>query len=148
MLEVETRKKRGRLYTLLAAMHSGSLGVELVPSVKALAEEVLALQNFPETLPPPPAELHRWGYGFCSGNAELGCAAGSPKNCLPAKLNYLATSAKKGAAKRRSNEADYIQNELIPCLETNIEHMEIEAYRDLIKLTKAIVEADAERYST
>jgi hypothetical protein len=62
---------------------------------------------------------------------------------LPGKFLRLAESAGKGAEKRRLNEADFIENDLVPCLDTNVTHMQLEGYRSLASLSKAIVQADA-----
>jgi hypothetical protein len=139
----ERKQKRQRLYELLAALHTGPLGFQLVPNVKALAKELFGLEHFPEVLPEPPASLHVWNYGYCPGCPALGCGPNAPAQCLPGKFLRLAESAGKGAEKRRKNEADFIEHELIPCLETNVTHMQLESYRSLASLSKAIVQADA-----
>ncbi|MGL4609067.1 MAG: hypothetical protein ACRCYY_05190 [Trueperaceae bacterium] len=143
MTVTERKQKRHHLYELLAAMHTGPLGFQLVPNVKALAKELYGLGHFPEVLPEPPASLHVWNYGYCPGCAALNCGPNAPAQCLPGKFLRLAESASKGAEKRCENEADLIEHELIPCLETNIMHMQLEAYRSLASLSKAIVQADA-----
>ena len=139
----ERKQKRQRLYELLAAMHTGPLGFQLVPKVKCLAKELYELKSFPDVLLEPPATLHMWNYGYCPGCAALSCGPNSPSQCLPGKFLHLAESARKGADKRRENEANFIESDLVPCLETNVTHMQIEAYRSLASLSKAIVQADA-----
>lgn len=143
MTTVETREKRRRIYELLAAMHTGPLGFSLVPKVKVLATELFDLKEFPELLPEPPATLHVWNYGYCPGCAALSCGPNAPGQCLPGKFLRLAESAAKGADKRRLNEAEFIENDLVPCLETNVAQMQLEGYRSLAKLSKAIAQADA-----
>lgn len=143
MTPTQRKQKRQHLYELVAAMHTGPLGFQLVPNVKALAKELLGLEHFPEIFPEPPATLHVWNYGYCPGCVALSCGPNSPAQCLPGKFLYLAESASKGADKRRENEANFIENELAPCLETNVMHMQLEAYRSLASLSKAIVKADA-----
>jgi hypothetical protein len=143
MTTLEQRQKRQRLYELLAAMHTGPLGFSLVPNVKCLAKELFDLEAFPDVLPEPPAALHVWNYGYCPGCAALHCGPNSPAQCLPGKFLRLAESAGKGAGQRRLNEAAFIESELVPCLDTNVMHMQIEAYRSLAQLSKAIVQADA-----
>jgi hypothetical protein len=80
---------------------------------------------------------------MATGCAALNCGPNAPAQCLPGKFLQLAESARKGAAKRRQDEAAFIKNELVPCLETNVTHMQLEAYRSLASLSKAVVEADA-----
>lgn len=143
MTTLEKRQNRKHLYELMAAMHTGPLGFSLVPKVKILATELFDLKDFPEVLPEPPAALHVWNYGYCAGCPTLGCGPNSPAQCLPGKFLRLAESAGKGAEKRRENEVAFIENDLAPCLETNISNMQIEAYRSLASLSKAIVKADA-----
>gem|GEM_PF-1652736 len=147
MTRSEWRDKRHQLYCLLAAMHAGPLGVELVPRIRNLAHELLGLSDLPEVLPPPPADMYRWSYGYCPGNPSIGCSAGSPSDCLPAKLTKLANSTLSRAARRRQQEADYIRQELLPCLETNLQQMEFEGYRSLMALTRTIVMEDVDRIS-
>ena len=139
----ERKQKRQHLYELLAAMHTGPLGFQLVPNVKSLAKELFGLEHFPEVFPEPPAALHVWNYGYCPGCAALNCGPNAPAQCLPGKFLRLSESASKGADKRRENEADFIESDLVPCLETNVTHMQLEAYRSLASLSKAVVEADA-----
>jgi hypothetical protein len=143
LTETERKQKRQHLYELIAAMHTGALGFQLVPKVKYLATELFGLEGFPEVLPEPPAALHVWNYGYCPGCAALNCGPNSPAQCLPGKFLHLAESAGKGADKRRENEAEFIEGELVPCLETNVTHMQLEAYRSLARLSNAIVRADA-----
>ncbi len=143
MTETERKHKRQHLYELLAAMHTGPLGFQLVPNVKALAKDLFGLTDFPEVLPEPPAALHVWNYGYCPGCAALNCGPNAPAQCLPGKFLRLAESASKGAEKRRENEAEFIEHDLVPCLETNVTQMQLEAYRSLANLSKAIVQADA-----
>jgi hypothetical protein len=144
MTVTQRKQKRQRLYELLAAMHTGPLGFQLVPNIKALAKELYGLEHFPEVFPEPPAALHVWNYGYCPGCPALNCGPNAPAQCLPGKFLRLAESAGKGAEKRRENEADFIEHELIPCLETNVTHMQLEAYRSLANLSKAVVKADAD----
>lgn len=143
MTATERKQKRQHLYELLAAMHTGPLGFQLVPKVKSLAKELFGLEHFPEVFPEPPAALHIWNYGYCPGCAALNCGPNSPAQCLPGKFLRLSESASKGAGKRRENEAIFIEQELVPCLETNVTHMQLESYRSLASLSKAIVQADA-----
>jgi hypothetical protein len=143
MTTSERRQKRQHMYELLAAMHTGPLGFALVPKVKCVAKELFDLGQFPEVLPEPPAALHVWNYGYCPGCAALDCGPNSPAQCLPGKFLRLAESAGKGAEKRRENEAAFIESDLVPCLDTNVTNMQIEAYRSLASLSKAIVQADA-----
>jgi hypothetical protein len=143
MTMTERKQKRRHLYELLAAMHTGPLGFQLVPTIKALAKELYGLEDFPEVLPEPPAALHVWNYGYCPGCAALDCGPNAPAQCLPGKFLRLADSSSKGAEKRRENEAVFIEDELVPCLETNMTHMQLEAYRSLASLSRAIVQADA-----
>jgi hypothetical protein len=143
MMATERKQKRQRLYELLAAMHTGPLGFQLVPNIKALAKELFGLEHFPEIFPEPPAALHVWNYGYCPGCVALNCGPNAPAQCLPGKFLRLAESASKGAEKRRENEAEFIEHDLVPCLETNVIHMQLEAYRSLANLSKAIVQADA-----
>ncbi len=143
LTQTERKQKRQRLYELLAAMHTGPLGFQLVLKVKCLAKELYNLECFPEVLLEPPATLHMWNYGYCPGCAALSCGPNSPSQCLPGKFLHLAESARKGAEKRRENEVTFIESDLVPCLETNVRHMQIETYRSLASLSKAIVQADA-----
>lgn len=140
----ERRRKRQKLYSLLAAMHAGELGHALLPQVKRLAEDLLDVDSLPPVATPPPTGLYRWAYGYCPGNPTLGCPAASPSGCLPARLNHLAVSAGKGAAKRRRDEAVYLRTQLVPCLETALQMVEVDGFRDLILLTRAIAVADAD----
>lgn len=143
MTTLEQRQQRRHLYELLAAMHTGPLGFSLAPKVKVLATELLDLKTFPELLPEPPAALHVWNYGYCAGCPALNCGPNSPAQCLPGKFLKLAESASKGAAQRRLDEAEFIEHDIVPCLATNAEQMQLEGYRSLARLSKAIVEADA-----
>jgi hypothetical protein len=143
MTTLEQRQKRRHMYELIAAMHTGPLGFSLVPKVKVLATELFDLKEFPELLPEPPTALHTWNYGYCPGCSALGCGPNSPSQCLPGKFLRLAESAAKGADKRRLDEADFIEHDLVPCLETNVAHMQLEGYRSLASLSRAIVQADA-----
>jgi hypothetical protein len=142
MTTLEKRQQRRHLYELMAAMHTGPLGFSLAPKVKALATEVLELTTFPELLPEPPAALHVWNYGYCAGCPALNCGPNSPAQCLPGKFLKLAESASKGAEQRRQTEAAFIENDLVPCLVANVQQMQLEGYRSLASLSKAIVEAD------
>lgn len=142
MTKAARQYTRHKLYELLTALHSGPLGVELIPQIRRTAE-ALGMRNLPETPGPFPANLHRWTYGYCPGNPQLGCEAASPSGCLPAKFSYLAGSAHKTTLKRQRLEADFIENELLPCLQTNHGHMEIEAYRDVVALSMAVAAQDA-----
>lgn len=138
----ERRRTRRKLYELLAVLHAGPLGADLVPQVRRVAA-ALDLGELPETPASFPAELHRWSYGYCPGNPQLGCAAAAPVGCLAAKFTHLARSAGKGAAARRQREAEYIETHLLPCLQTVHKHMQIDAYRALIALSAAVVRQDA-----
>lgn len=133
---------RRKLYELLEALHSGPLGVELIPQIRRAAAS-LGMKPLPETPPIFPATLHRWTYGYCPGKAQLGCSAASPKMCLTAKFKFLAESARKVTDKRLRLEADFIDNDLLPCLRMTHERMQIEAYRDLVALSIAVVSQDA-----
>jgi hypothetical protein len=140
----ERRRRRARLYRLLAALHAGPLGIEIVPQIRKFWSE-LSDVTLPDIAPSPPADLYRWAYGHCRGSAELGCTLGSPSDCLPAKFLHLAESARKGARQRRLREADFIEREIAPCLTMLHGQMEVEAYRDVMAFSRALVEADAVR---
>jgi hypothetical protein len=140
----ERRRRRARLYRLLAALHAGPLGIEIVPQVRRFWSE-LSDAALPDIAPSPPADLYRWAYGHCRGSSELGCTVGSPSDCLPAKFLHLADSARRGARQRRLREADFIDRELSPCLTMLHGQMEVEAYRDVMAFSRALVEADAAR---
>ena len=133
---------RRKLYELLGALHSGPLGAELVPQIRRAAE-ALGMTGLPQTPTSFPADLHRWSYGYCPGNPEMGCQAASPSGCLPLKFTRLAASVSKGAAARRQREADFIENELLPCLQTVHQQLEVAPYRDLIAFSTAVVQQDA-----
>jgi hypothetical protein len=143
MTTTEKRQQRRHLYELMAAMHTGPLGFSLVPKVKALATDLFELKTFPELLPEPPAALHVWNYGYCAGCPALNCGPNSPATCLPGKFLKLAESAAKGAEQRRLNEAEFIEHDLVPCLATNAQQMQLEGYRSLASFSKAIIEANA-----
>lgn len=137
------RRQRSQLYRLLAAVHAGPLGYPLMETVRSAAAGLLGLPGLPEMFPEPPAQSYGESYGFCSGNPDLGCGAAAPRDCLTSKFFYLAESARKGASKRREREADYIEHELLPCLETRIGEVAIDAHRQLFIISRAIVRADA-----
>ncbi|MDZ7703020.1 MAG: hypothetical protein U5L04_00870 [Trueperaceae bacterium] len=137
------RHQRSQLYRLLAAVHAGPLGYSLMETVRSAATGLLGLTELPGMLPEPPAQSYGESYGFCSGNPDLGCAATAPSDCLTGKFLYLAASARKGATKRREREADYIEHELLPCLETRIDEVTTDAHRQLLVISRAIVRADA-----
>jgi hypothetical protein len=108
------------------------------------ASELSRVRYFSEPLEPP-AALHVWNYGYCAGCPALNCGPNSPAHCLPGKFLKLAESAAKGAEQRRLNEAEFTEHELVPCLATNVEQMQLEGYRSLANLSKVVVEADAIR---
>jgi len=139
------RQQRSQLYRLLAATHAGPLGYALFDTVRSLAASLLEYAEFLPPYPPPPAAVYHWSYGFCPGSCELGCGPASPAACLPRHFNFLADSTRRGAAKRRLREADYIERELLPCLDTIVKQMEVEAYRQLLVTTRQIVLKDAEQ---
>lgn len=139
----ERRKNRQKLYRLIAMMHAGPLGFELVPQVRQLATTLLGDIELPQPAPPPAAELYTWNYSFCSGSHLLGCDADSPKDCLVAKFLRLAQSAAKGAKQRRLQEASLIQDDLLPCMLEASRHMTDSSYQALLSLTRSIVTQDA-----
>lgn len=142
MTLLQRRKTRQQLYKMLAMMHAGPLGYALAPQVRRLAAELWGDIELPEVVPPPP-ELYRWNYGFCSGSRKLGCQADSPKDCLVAKLLRLAQSAAKGAKGRRLQEAQLINDDLLPCMREVSRHMQDSSYQALVALTCRIVQRDA-----
>ena len=141
------RQKRRRLYELLAAMNTGPLGLQLASQVKQLASELYGQQTWPEISSQASATLFRWDYGFCEGNCDLGCGPNAPIECLPAKFQYLAQSAVKGAKARRLAEAKYISSELLPCLQTNAASLKHDSYLQVMQLCIAVVTKDAHSIS-
>jgi hypothetical protein len=142
MSTAEHRRLRSELYRHLAAAHAGPLGYALIDTVGDIATRLFGIEP-PRAPPAPKAELYRPAYGFCAGCPYLGCGPASPSHCLPAKFGELAYSAGKGAERRRIREADYIENDLLPCLDTVLLEMEPEPYRQLLELSKRILLADA-----
>lgn len=142
------RQQRSQLYRMLAATHAGPLGYALFDTVRSLAATLLDSAEFPPSYPPPPADVYHWSYGFCPGSCQLGCGPASPASCLPRHFNFLADSARRGAAKRRLREAAYIEHRLLPCLDSFIKQMEVEPYRQLLTTTRQIVVKDAEYIRT
>lgn len=143
MTLTERRKNRQKLYRLIAMMHAGPLGFELVTQVRQLATTLLGDLDLPQIGPPPAAALYTWNYSYCSGNPIIGCHASSPKDCLVAKFLTLAQSAAKGAKQRRLSEASLIQDDLIPCMLEATRHMTDSSYKSLLDMTHHIVAQDA-----
>jgi len=139
----ERRRKRKRLYELIAMMHSGPLGFDLISQTLSLSKKLFAKDNF--TVPkskPSSASFYKY-QSNCVGNKELQCLPNS-LDCFIAKFLHLARSAGKGANKRRLSEAEYIYDDLLPCLETKLASTTAPAYRELLIFTKEIVRADAD----
>jgi len=139
----ERRRKRQRLYELIAMMHSGPLGFDLINQTQSLAEKLFARDNFSIPNAKPSAAVFYKYQTNCLGNKELQCLPNS-LDCFIAKFFHLARSAGKGANKRRLSEAEFIYDDLLPCLETKLASTKAQAYRELLIFTKEIVQADAD----
>ncbi len=139
----ERRRKRRRLYELIAMMHSGPLGFDLISQTLSLAKKLFAIDSFSAPSSKPTAPMFYNYQTNCVGNKELQCLPNS-LDCLIAKFLHLARSASKGANKRRLAEADYIYDDLLPCLDTKLKSTKTQAYKELLIFTKEIVQADAD----
>lgn len=141
-----SRRRRSRLYQLLAAVHSGPLGYHLGEVLHSLAADAAADPDLPDlpALPEPSHhDAHRAAYRQCPGNPALGCYGHETPLCLVERLGSLSRSAAKGAAKRRLNELREIREQLLPCLETLLRHANDPSVAALVDLTRALVERDA-----
>jgi len=139
----ERRRKRRRLYELIAMMHSGPLGFDLINQTLSLAQKLFAIDSFSVPAAKPNASMFYSYQSNCVGNKELQCLPNS-LDCFIAKFLYMARSASKGAKKRRLSEAEYIYDDLLPCLETKLYSTKTKAYKELLTFTKEIIIADAE----
>ncbi len=139
----ERRRKRGRLYELIAMMHSGPLGFDLISQTLSLAKKLYAIDSFSIPVSKPSATMFYKYQNNCVGNKELQCLPNS-LDCFIAKFLHMARSASKGASKRRLKEAEYIYEDLLPCLITKMKSTKMEAYKELLIFTQEIIIADAE----
>lgn len=139
----ERRRRRRRLYELIAMMHSGPLGFDLISQTLSLAQELYAIDSFSIPISKPDATMFYKYQNNCVGNRELHCLPNS-LDCFIAKFMHMARSSSKGASKRRLTEADYIYEDLLPCLNTKLISTKSEAYKELLIFTKEIIIADAE----
>lgn len=140
---IELRKRRERLYELLMLVHAGPLGHAFIEKLKQESQELfgnLGLQPISTALS---ADGYKRCYDFCQGNRVSGCSGSKPAQCIPAKFLKLSKSASKGAYKRRLNELNFIREDLIPCLRTNVFDIADTSYKELMKLSLQVVEADA-----
>jgi len=140
----ERRRKRQRMFELMAMMHSGLLGFDLYKQVIKLAEELYDLNTFVAPKSKPTAGMYRLYQNNCLGSNILSCSPGSDQECLLSKFSKLARSASKGADKRRLSEAEYIKDDVLICLKAKLDNTSCQPYIELLSLSIDILTIDAE----
>jgi len=127
--ESRIRHLRSSRYGRLAALFGGPLGVALIGRADLAAAFERALAH-------------------CPGHESLICRAtgGVPRVCFVQKMEQLAASCARGGPGRRAWERNFIEKEVLPCLET-FERTFPRELEPVLAYAKAEVEADLEYLS-